>query len=29
MKRWVARSVLSVVMVSGKLGCVLLKLDRL
>ena len=29
MKRWVARSVLSAVMVSGKLGCVLLKLDGL
>ena len=28
MKRWIAWSVLSTVMVSGKLGCVLLKLDR-
>ena len=29
MKRWVGWSVLSAVMVSGKLGCVLLKLDGL
>ena len=29
MKRWVAWSASSAVMVSGKLGCILLKLDKL